>query len=434
MLWYLYLLLKESSINTKSFLIRTILSIKQFNQIDNKIQRSLRDSRKIGISFVFMFLASFVAITFSEGNNNIILVFGVFVSAYMAMNIGANDVANNVGPAVGSKTMSIVVAIIIAAIFEAGGAIIAGGDVVGTIKSGIVSQDSFSDPKMFIALMMAALIAAAVWLNLATFMRAPVSTTHSIIGGLLGAGLAAGGFGIVNWKAMISIVASWFISPVLGGIVAAIFLMIIKRTITYKSDKIKASRIVVPILLFIMSLSFTLYLIQKGLSKIVKLDLYMQFVIAFLIAAIVFGLSKMWVNNKSKNLSNSKDSVADLFNIPLICAAALLSFAHGANDVANAIGPMAAINQALSGVVASKAHVPIWIMIIGGFGISLGLALYGPRLIKTVGSEITDIDKIRAFCVAMSASITVLIASSLGLPLRGCLLYTSDAADECVNV
>ena len=143
----------------------------------------------------------------------------------------------------------------------------------------------------------------------------------------------------------------------------------------------------------------------------------MQFVIAFLIAAIVFGLSKMWVNNKSKNLSNSKDSVADLFNIPLICAAALLSFAHGANDVANAIGPMAAINQALSGVVASKAHVPIWIMIIGGFGISLGLALYGPRLIKTVGSEITDIDKIRAFCVAMSASITVLIASSLGLPV-----------------
>lgn len=166
-----------------------------------------------------------------------------------------------------------------------------------------------------------------------------------------------------------------------------------------------------------MSWSFCLYLLQKGLSKIVSLDLLSQILISTIVAILIFIFTKSMIVKKAELLQNTKDAIGDLFTIPLIFAAALLSFAHGANDVANAIGPLAAINQAISGAIDAKSSVPMWIMILGGLGISLGLALYGPKLIKTVGSEITELDKMRAFCIALSASITVLIASALGLPV-----------------
>ncbi|MDE6886134.1 MAG: inorganic phosphate transporter [Helicobacteraceae bacterium] len=393
------------------------MDIGNIKQIEQATQFGLKDIRKIGIVLIFMFIASLIAVIFSNTTNHILLIFSVVVGMYMAMNIGANDVANNVGPAVGSNTMSMLMAIIIAVIFEAGGAIIAGGDVVDTIRSGIVSQDSFSDINIFIAVMLSALISGALWLNLATLVGAPVSTTHSIVGGLIGASIAAGGFGVVNWKVMLGIASSWVISPVVGGVIAALFLMIIKQTITYQQDKTIAAKKVVPILIFIMSWSFILYLFQKGLSKVVSLNLATQIIISFIISLIVFVASKPLIGKKADSLKNTKDAIGDLFTFPLIFAAALLSFAHGANDVANAIGPLAAINQALSGVMQAKSSVPIWIMVLGGLGISIGLALYGPKLIKTVGSEITELDKIRAFCIALSASITVIIASALGLPV-----------------
>lgn len=393
------------------------MDIGNIKQIEQATQFGLKDIRKIGIVLIFMFIASLIAVIFSNTTNHILLIFSVVVGIYMAMNIGANDVANNVGPAVGSNTMSMLMAIIIAVIFEAGGAIIAGGDVVDTIRSGIVSQDSFSDINIFIAVMLSALISGSLWLNLATLVGAPVSTTHSIVGGLIGASIAAGGFGVVNWKVMLGIASSWVISPVVGGVIAALFLMIIKQTITYQQDKTIAAKKVVPILIFIMSWSFILYLFQKGLSKVVSLNLATQIIISFIISLIVFVASKPLIGKKADSLKNTKDAIGDLFTFPLIFAAALLSFAHGANDVANAIGPLAAINQALSGVMQAKSSVPIWIMVLGGLGISIGLALYGPKLIKTVGSEITELDKIRAFCIALSASITVIIASALGLPV-----------------
>ena len=171
------------------------------------------------------------------------LVLAAVFGAYMAMNIGANDVANNVGPAVGSGALTIGGAIIIASIFEAGGALIAGGDVVGTIKKGIISPDAFGgDPMIFVYAMSAALLAAALWLNLATWLKAPVSTTHSIVGGVLGGGIAAGGFAIVSWGTMGKIAASWVISPVLGGVIAAIFLYIIKSQIIYKEDRLSSCK------------------------------------------------------------------------------------------------------------------------------------------------------------------------------------------------
>ena len=190
----------------------------------------------------------------------------------MALNIGANDVANNVGPAVGAKAMTLFAALIIAAVFETAGAIIAGGEVVSTISKGIVNQAAVADPATLIWAMMAALIACSVWVNLATWLGAPVSTTHAVVGGVMGAGIAAAGFGAVDWNVMGAIAASWVISPVMGGVIAAAFLWFIKSNIIYREDKITAARRWVPVLVSIMAASFTAYLATKGVQKIWKLD------------------------------------------------------------------------------------------------------------------------------------------------------------------
>jgi len=361
------------------------------------------------------------------------LVLAAVFGAYMAMNIGANDVANNVGPAYGSGAISMGGVILIAAIFEALGALVAGGDVVGTIKKGIIDPAAFGgDPMLFVYAMSAALLAAALWLNLATWLKAPVSTTHSIVGGVLGGGIAAGGFAIVSWGTMGKIAASWVISPVLGGLIAAGFLYIIKSQIIYKEDKLGAAKKIVPILVSIMAAAFLTYLTLKGLKHVWQ-DL--TAVLSFLPQtkkptigiALVFGLIGAIVTyvfirpkiaNKIANMENARADINVLFGIPLVFAAVFLSFAHGANDVANAVGPLAAVNDALTNLaISKKAAIPLWVMVVGGLGISIGLALFGPRLIKTVGSEITELDQMRAFSIMMAAAITVVIASQLGLPV-----------------
>jgi PiT family inorganic phosphate transporter len=270
----------------------------------------------------------------------------------------------------------------------------------------------------FIWLMTAALLAGALWLNIATASGAPVSTTHSIVGGVLGAGIAAGGWGIANWGEMGKIAASWIISPVLGGFIAAAVLYLIKRTITYKTDVLEAARKMVPVYLSVMAWAFSTYLVMKGLSHLWKVGFGTAALIGIGLAVLTYLLSVRQVARISAGLPNEKSSVNRLFIIPLVFSAALLSFAHGANDVANAVGPLAAINEAVAhSAVAAKAAIPLWVMMIGAIGIVLGLALYGPKLIKTVGTEITELDQIRAFSVAMAAAITVIVASQLGLPV-----------------
>ncbi len=377
------------------------------------------DIFKASCAFLFILIVGYYVSSFIvPDSGSHILITAAVIGAYMALNIGANDVANNVGPAVGAKAVSMIGAIIIAAVFEASGAIIAGGDVVSTIKKGIIDPSMINDANTFIWLMMAALLAAAIWLNIATALNAPVSTTHSIVGGVLGAGIAAGGLGIANWPIFGKIAASWVISPVFGGVIAASFLYLIKRTITYQQNKITASNKIVPWLIAIMTWAFSTYILLKGFKKIWKVDFLTAGSISLAIAIAAFFLVAPVIKKAALNLENSKASVNTLFTIPLICSAALLSFAHGANDVANAVGPLAAINDAVfSGGITKKAVIPLWIMVVGALGISAGLALYGPKLIRTVGSEITELDKIRAFCVAMAASITVIIASQLGLPV-----------------
>ena len=247
---------------------------------------------------------------------------------------------------------------------------------------------------------MAALLAAALWLNFATMMRAPVSTTHSIVGGIMGAGIAAAGLSIVSWATMAKIAASWVISPLLGGIITAIFLFSIKKSITYKEDKIQAAKRWVPVFVAIMSWAFVTYLTLKGLKHIwsdivniinllplVSLELTKKpsFLTALsfgaIVSVIVYTLVRKQLSSNTSTLENSTSSVNTLFTIPLIFSAALLSFAHGANDVANAVGPLAAINDAVvNDGVNSKASIPLWIMGVGALGIALGLALYGPNL------------------------------------------------------
>jgi PiT family inorganic phosphate transporter len=402
------------------------------------LKKSGTDFMRLGFALFFMIAVLTFSFVSNGGiPNNMFLAIAALIGAYMAMNIGANDVANNVGPAVGSKALTLSTAIIIAAVFEAGGALIAGGEVVKTIKKGIIDISAFggnADP--FIWAMMAALLAAALWLNFATAMKAPVSTTHSIVGGVMGAGIAAAGFSIVSWGTMGKIVASWVISPVLGGIIAAAFLFAIKKSILFKEDKVMAAKKYVPVFVALMSWAFITYLTLKGLKKIwptvvdilnflplvsiemTKKPTFMTALTLGLISAVVvYVMLKRKLSDVTK-LENSKESVNTLFTVPLIFAAALLSFAHGANDVANAIGPLAAINDAVvNGGISSKASIPLWVMSVGALGIALGLALYGPKLIKTVGSEITELDQVRAFSIAMAASITVIIASQLGLPV-----------------
>ncbi|MCJ8327337.1 MAG: inorganic phosphate transporter [Campylobacterales bacterium] len=392
---------------------------KTIEKINTNVLENLSSFSKLAIAFLFVVLV-FIWSYFTHGalaNSNFLIIGAVF-GAYMAMNIGANDVANNVGPAVGSKAMTMTWAIIIAAIFEGLGAFIAGGDVVNTIKKGIIDPALISDPQIFIWVMTAALLSAAVWLNFATAIGAPVSTTHSIVGGVMGAGIAAAGFSIVDWGTMVKIASSWIISPLLGGIVAALFLYFIKVKIMYKKDMLNSAIKVVPYLISLMTFVFSTYLILKGLKKLIKLDLLSAAGIALVIAVIVYLIIKPLILKVAASLENNRSDVNSLFTIPLIFAAALLSFAHGANDVANAIGPLAAINDAVVNLgISTKVGIPFWVMGIGALGIAVGLALYGPKLIRTVGSEITELDQVRAFSIAMAAAITVIIASQLGLPV-----------------
>lgn len=396
------------------------MDIKKYTKFENALRVNREEVQKIGI--IILFLLLIIGMIFWQRNeitNSFLLGFAAIMGGYMALNIGANDVANNVGPAVGSKALTMTGAIIIAAICEISGALIAGGEVVDTVRSGIISLDSIGDTKIFVTLMLSALISGAIWLHFATAIGAPVSTTHSIVGGILGAGIAAGGLGVANWEELAKIATSWVISPVIGGIIAAILLFFIKYFITYKENKKLAAQKVVPFLIAFMTWAFSLYLIAKGLKKIIKVDGIVALSASIVIAIVVFFVIRPIIAKVLEKLENKKEEINKLFTIPLIFAAALLSFSHGANDVANAIGPLAAINDALKAgfEFGEASQVPFWIMLLGGLGISIGLALYGPKLIKTVGSEITELDQIRAFCIAMSAALTVLVASELGMPV-----------------
>ena len=391
----------------------------RISQLEYATQYVSRPMVGLGIALAFVVIVG-IAVTIFLGTQtpSPIIIAAAVLGAYMAINIGANDVANNMGPAVGANALTMGGAIVIAALFESAGALLAGGDVVSTISKGIIDPESVADTQVFIWAMMAALMSSALWVNLATWVGAPVSTTHAVVGGVMGAGIAAAGFAAVNWATMGAIAASWVISPLLGGVVAAVFLAFIKTYIIYQDDKIAAARRWVPVLIGIMAGVFATYLAMKGLKRIVSIDLGTALVIGVVIGAVSYAISAPMIRRQSEGMENRNRSLKSLFSVPLVFSAALLSFAHGANDVANAVGPLAAIVHADQfGEFAGSVSIPNWVMIIGAFGISFGLFLFGPKLIRMVGSQITKLNPMRAYCVALSAAITVIIASWLGLPV-----------------
>ena len=391
----------------------------RFSALERATSYASRPMMGLGVSLAFIILAGLIAFyLFGNTGNTIVVVIAAGLGAYMALNIGANDVANNMGPAVGANALTMGGAIAIAAIFESAGALLAGGDVVSTIAKGIVAPESMHTAAVFIWAMLAALFSAALWVNLATWIGAPVSTTHSVVGGVMGAGIAAAGFAAVNWPTMYKIAASWVISPVLGGAVAALFLWFIKSRIVYQDNKIAAARRWVPFLVGIMGGAFAVYLSLKGLKKIIKIDFSSALMIGLGMGLLIWLVMVPVIRKQSQGLENRNKSLKKLFGIPLVISAALLSFAHGANDVANAVGPLAAIVQAsASGAFMDAVSIPLWVMAIGALGISFGLFLFGPKLIRMVGGQITKLNPMRAYCVALSAAITVIVASWLGLPV-----------------
>ncbi|MCL6705392.1 inorganic phosphate transporter [Pseudomonas sp. R2.Fl] len=374
----------------------------------------------VGVGLVFLIVMTLFAGALASGQpGGLIVVAAATLGIYMAMNIGANDVTNNVGAAVGARAISLAAALAMAAVFEIAGAVIAGGDVVRTISSSLLDgTDIIQHPYLMSFTMLSALLAAALWINIATWSGWPVSTTHSIVGAVMGAGIAAAGPSAVDWATIAGITASWVVSPLLGGLIAAAILWFVKTVIIYQEDKISAARTWVPVLIGIMTGAFACYLTVKGVGQVYPLSMSDALTLGVTIGLAAWLVTIPLVARQSVGLDNRNQSLRVLFRMPLIFSAALLSFAHGANDVSNAIGPVTAVVNALgaNGPV-TDAPPPIWIIWIGALGISAGLLLFGPKLIRIVGEQITRLNPMRAYCVALSAALTVIGASWLGLPV-----------------
>jgi PiT family inorganic phosphate transporter len=371
-----------------------------------------------GYALIFLGIAMlFAGIYVLDRPGATLVIAGVALAGYMALNIGAKDVANTVGAAVGARAIGMRQALVMAAICEILGATIAGGPVVRTISSEIVDTSQLAHSGVLAWVMISALTAAAVWINLATWLKAPVSTTHAIIGAVIGAGIAGTGIRTIHWQLVAAISLTWVVAPLLAGAIAAGFLYLIKTFIIYRDDKIRAARLWVPILMGVMAGTFAAYL-----AMVVTRDDPWPATIILPIGAIIgllgWVMARPFVARQSLGLENKNSALRSLFRLPLICSAALLSFAHGANDIANAVGPLAAIvrTAGLTGVVPYGA-APFWVVLIGGCGISVGILLFGPRLIRLVGEQITKLNPMRGYCVALSAALTVIVASWFGLPV-----------------
>ena len=355
----------------------------------------------------------------------VLLVLAVIFGFYMTWGIGANDVANAMGTSVGSGAVTVKQAIIIAAIFEFAGAFIAGGNVTSTIRKGIVDPSGLVDsPETLVFGMLAALLAAAVWLMIASSRGWPVSTTHSIVGALVGFAVAGIGIDAVQWSKIGLIAASWIISPALGGFLAYLLMMSIRKVILNTDHPFDSAKRWGPAYVFLVGFIISLVTMFKGLKHL-KLELS---VAQSFVAAIVFGLFVAligWILIRKVEVDKEADrdylfaSVEKIFVPMMIFTACAMAFAHGSNDVANGIGPLAAVASIIlsGGEVAQKAALPLWILVLGGTGIVIGLATMGYKVMQTIGTRITQLTPSRGFCATLAAAATVVLASRTGLPV-----------------
>jgi PiT family inorganic phosphate transporter len=347
-------------------------------------------------------------------------LFGIF----MAWGIGANDVANAMATSVGSRALTIRQAILVAAVFEFLGAVLAGGEVTSTIRQGIVDADLLSgEPELLIYGMLASLLAAGIWLLIASKNGWPVSTTHSIVGAIVG--FAAVGIGIdaVQWGQVGTIVMSWVVSPLTAGFIAFFIYMSVQRLILSQEDPLARAKRYVPVYIFLAAFTIVLITILKGL-KHVGLDLSVtnSYLLAVSIAVSIALVGALAIRRIKPDPKAEKKhhfyTVERVFAVLMVVTACSMAFAHGSNDVANAIGPLAAvISVAQTGVVGAQSALPIWVLLIGGTGIVVGLATYGIHVIATVGKKITQLTPSRGFAAELAAATTIVVASGTGIPI-----------------
>jgi len=347
-------------------------------------------------------------------------VFGIF----MAWGIGANDVANAMATSVGSKALTIKQAILVAAVFEFLGAVLAGGAVTSTIRKGIVDASLLSgSPELLIYGMLAALLAAGTWLFIASRNGWPVSTTHSIVGALVGFAAVGIGFDAVQWGKVGTIVMSWVISPLTAGFLAYLIYMSVQRLILRQDDPLERAKRYVPVYIFFAAFTMTLVTILKGLKHVgMEISLANAYLLATVIGVVIslvgaFAIRRIQPDKKLDKKQHFY-TVERVFGVLMIVTACSMAFAHGSNDVANAIGPLAAvISVAQTGIVGAQSAVPVWVLALGGAGIVIGLATYGVRVIATVGHRITQLTPSRGFAAELAAATTIVIASGTGMPI-----------------
>ena len=358
-------------------------------------------------------------------NSNIFILLAILFGTFMAWGIGANDVANAMGTSVGSGAVTIKQAIIIAVIFEFTGAILAGGEVTATIRKGILDAALFTnEPHLLVYGMLASLLAAGGWLLIASSFGWPVSTTHSIVGAIVGFGAVGVGVDAVAWDKVINIVISWIASPVLAGVISFMLFRSLQNLIIDTKDPFDNAKKYVPYYMFLVGFVVSLVTIFKGLKHVgLTFSTSTSYLLAFGFGLLVAIIGTMFIRNihldPDENIDFHFTSMERVFGVLMIITAAAMAFAHGSNDVANAIGPLAAIYGVVEsgGLIGSKTSLPLWILLVGGSGIAVGLITYGHRVIATIGTGITQLTPSRGFAATLAAAATVVIASGTGIPV-----------------
>ncbi|KAF2961373.1 inorganic phosphate transporter [Fervidobacterium sp. 2310opik-2] len=344
-----------------------------------------------------------------------ITLFAILIGMFMAFAIGANDVANGMATAVGAKAITPKQAALLASFLEFLGAVMFGAAVTKTIASGIVSIEHIQNPNYVIYGAISALLAAGIWVMFATVYGMPVSTTHSIIGGMIGFGLVSGGFKVVYWSKLLKIVLSWVISPVVGGILAYLVFKILTVTILHRPNPLTAAKKVAPVMIgftfFLISFLFTF----KTLKKTYAYSAIVGLILGFIAWIVSYFLTIRYV----KRNSNDYDAVESIFKRVQVLTSAYVCFSHGANDVANAVGPIALIFMIKQTGVTnfSSVEIPKYILFIGGLGIALGVLLYGYKVMQTIGHDITELNNTRGFSIDFGTATTVLLSSIFGFPI-----------------
>ncbi|OBU17678.1 phosphate permease [Photobacterium aquimaris] len=355
------------------------------------------------------------------------LLIGVaaFFGLLMAIGIGANDVANAMGTSVGSKALTVKQAIIIAMIFEFAGAYLAGGEVTDTIRQGVIETSLYAThPETLVFGMMSALLAAGTWLLVASFMGWPVSTTHSIIGAIIGFACVSVGTNAVDWHSIQGIVGSWLITPLIAGIFAYLIFISAQRLIFDTDNPMKNAKRFVPVYMFITAMVIALVTIKKGLKHIgLHLSTGEAWIVSIGVSLIIMVVGYFYIQRKYADDdlidSNGYAGVESVFSVLMVVTACAMAFAHGSNDVANAIGPLSAVVSTIesSGQIAAQSQIAWWILPLGGIGIVIGLATLGHKVMATVGTGITELTPSRGFAAQLATASTVVLASGTGLPI-----------------